>query len=586
MVILSELIKLYKYIIFLFLFFTFIVFTYFDATKNDKIETYIKNLERNYELQYSLTYDSFEKLSQNSFFGIINKPNIYNNVKNSFNASEETQAFYRKKLYDTFISDYNRLTSYNFKQVQFHFPDNTSFLRMHTPQSFGDNLSNIRYSVAKVNKELKPVNGFEIGKYVQAFRFVYPLFDNDLKHIGSVEASISSDYFENIFEEIYSVDVHFLLKDSLCKEKMIPQAYSQYIKSNENNEYFYKENTETESIHYSHDYFYSKDEKKLISEKMKKGVNFSFLSNDNIIVYFKAIKNIKGENAAYLVIYTKSKNIQNIKEHYFIIYVMLVLFIGIFFLYILFEYKKIKREKERENLLNQKSRLALVGEMITSISHQWRQPLSVISTSASGLKVQKDYGVLSDDTLEHSLSLIIEQTQYLSKTIEDFRNFFQEGKEKRNIMISELIEQLLLLQRDVFETKKIQVVKNIIDFELFSYIEDLKQVLLIILKNSIEVLNNEGGIIFISSKIEKDEIIITIKDTGGGIAKNVIKKIFEPYFTTKHESVGTGLGLYMAYEIINKTFNGSLIASNKEFSYKFKTYTGAEFKIVIPKDIK
>ncbi|WP_172125330.1 cache domain-containing protein [Arcobacter acticola] len=212
----------------IFFFLLFSSFYYFKTQMENNINNFLINTELLYATQYHTIYDNFNKLSQNSFYGIVNKPEIYNLVKYAYKKDDATKAVYRKKLYDNLIADYNRLLGYKFYQVHFHFPDNTSFLRMHKIDTFGDNLSDYRFSVSEVNKNLKPVHGFEIGKIVDGFRFVYPLFDEKLFHIGSVELSVSSDFFEKNFEMNFNVDSHFLIKKSIAEYKIFPEYLKEF----------------------------------------------------------------------------------------------------------------------------------------------------------------------------------------------------------------------------------------------------------------------------------------------------------------------------------------------------------------------
>ena len=118
----------------------------------------------------------------------------------------------------------------------------------------------------------------------------------------------------------------------------------------------------------------------------------------------------------------------------------------------------------------------------------------------------------------------------------------------------------------------------------------LIQSLVNIVNNAIDVLktieNEDDRYIFIETKRKKDNVTITIRDSGGGIPEDIIDKIFDPYFTTKHKSQGTGLGLHMTYQIIHDHMQGTIEVRNKEFKYKGKSYKGAEFKIVLPKGQK
>ncbi len=242
------------------------------------------------------------------------------------------------------------------------------------------------------------------------------------------------------------------------------------------------------------------------------------------------------------------------------------------------------RLKEHEQLLIQQSKLASMGEMIANIAHQWRQPLSIISTSATGIKIQKEMGILDDASEIKSLDCINENAQYLSNTIEDFRDFFKKSKTKAFVNLDNLLEKTLKLILTRLKNKEITIIKNSLDIEFETYEREMIQVFMNIINNSIDAFENKNYAKFIFFETEKFEnkILIKIKDNAGGIDKNIIDRIFEPYFTTKESKQGTGIGLYMCNEIIVKHLNGKIIVSNESFEYKNQKYIGSLFMIELP----
>ena len=241
--------------------------------------------------------------------------------------------------------------------------------------------------------------------------------------------------------------------------------------------------------------------------------------------------------------------------------------------------------KEKESLLLQQSKLASMGEMIGNIAHQWRQPLSVISTSVTGMKIQKECGILEDQQFYDMCDHINDNVQYLSKTIDDFRNFIKNDKEKKEFKLKHSIENLLTLVRNNIKKYQINVVVNVDEnITIYGYENELIQALMNIINNSKDVLvanNIENKLILIESKKEDDKIILCIKDNGLGIPDEVLPKIFDPYFTTKHQSQGTGLGLHMTYNIIVNSLNGSIKAYNTTYNYETIQYNGASFLITL-----
>lgn len=242
------------------------------------------------------------------------------------------------------------------------------------------------------------------------------------------------------------------------------------------------------------------------------------------------------------------------------------------------------RLKEHELLLIQQSKLASMGEMIANIAHQWRQPLSIISTSATGIKIQKEMGLLDDISEIKALETINENAQYLSNTIEDFRDFFKKSKIKSFVNLDNLLEKTLKLILTRLKNKEITIIKNNLDIEFETYEREIIQVFMNIVNNSIDAFENKNYDKFIFFETEKleNKIIIKIKDNAGGIDENIIDRIFEPYFTTKEAKQGTGIGLYMCNEIVVKHLNGKIIVSNESFEYKNQKCIGSQFIIELP----
>ncbi len=247
------------------------------------------------------------------------------------------------------------------------------------------------------------------------------------------------------------------------------------------------------------------------------------------------------------------------------------------------KFRQYKKELDKKQLiLHQQSKMAAMGEMIGNIAHQWRQPLSTITTASSGMVLQKEMGILTDEFFFEASKKINTSAQYLSQTIDDFRNFFSPNRQKTKFFLRNTFSTTLDLISAQFNAKEIHIIKNIEDIELFSYENELIQALINILNNSRDELlkkENDRYIFIDVYKNNIDEVNIIIKDNAGGIKEEVINKIFEPYFTTKHQSQGTGIGLYMTEEIVTKHLNGIISVKNKEFIFNDKKYFGAQFRI-------
>jgi len=240
--------------------------------------------------------------------------------------------------------------------------------------------------------------------------------------------------------------------------------------------------------------------------------------------------------------------------------------------------------EEKDILLMQQSKMAAMGEMLESIAHQWRQPLTVISTTATGIKVEKDLDILTDETLFEYCDNINNSVQHLSQTIDDFRSFLKKDKQKEKFYIKDIYIKTLNLISSKFKNRNIKIVENIENIEISGFGNELIQVFMNIFNNSrdeLEILDIKR-VLFLDIYKDENNLIIKIKDNAGGIPEDILPNVFEPYFTTKEERDGTGIGLYMTKKIIEKSFNGTITASNESYEYEKENYKGAKFTITLP----
>jgi PAS domain S-box-containing protein len=232
--------------------------------------------------------------------------------------------------------------------------------------------------------------------------------------------------------------------------------------------------------------------------------------------------------------------------------------------------------------LAQKNRLMQMGEMIENIAHQWRQPLAQINSSVlliDALLIQKN---LHDDAIETRLSEIESLTGHMSKTIDDFKNFYNPQKQAEEFYIDESLHQALRITQGSLAGAFINVERSIPDgVACYGYSRELEQVIISILSNAKDAFLSapqQQRRIRITLEEKNDFYSIVIEDNAGGIPEPYLEKIFEPYFTTKHKSQGTGLGLYIAKMLMQDALEGDLLVSN--------TSQGAAFEILIPKERK
>ncbi len=240
---------------------------------------------------------------------------------------------------------------------------------------------------------------------------------------------------------------------------------------------------------------------------------------------------------------------------------------------------EVTKNIEKDIQLMHQARLAQMGEMVSMIAHQWRQPLHIISTAATDLDLKIQFGTIDDGTCQKNISTINTLTQHLSSTIDDFRDFFKITKEMEETTVDEVVKVTLKLVKEYVENKKIVIQTDLDCSEKFnSYPNELKQVVINLLKNAEDALlekQTNDAAIYIKSYSDRSQNYLEICDNAGGIDDDVIDNIFDAYFTTKKEAQGTGLGLYMSKKIVEEHCGGTLSVENRE--------EGACFRVSLPK---
>ncbi len=239
--------------------------------------------------------------------------------------------------------------------------------------------------------------------------------------------------------------------------------------------------------------------------------------------------------------------------------------------------KAIQEVKNKDRAMLHQSRLARMGVMLSLIAHQWRQPLSKISAILMELETAIKFSKGNDALVLKSINTSNELLFYMSNTIDDFRNFFKPDKKKVDFYINDSISEAISLVQASINSLNIELEKDLRDNPLINgYKREFAQVILNLITNAKDILHQREIInpkIKLSVKIIKDELIISVSDNARGIKAEIIDLIFEPYFTTKESSKGTGLGLYMSKMIIEKNMNGELNVQNDKY--------GAVFTIIL-----
>lgn len=231
--------------------------------------------------------------------------------------------------------------------------------------------------------------------------------------------------------------------------------------------------------------------------------------------------------------------------------------------------------EQKKSHLFQQSKMATMGEMMENIAHQWRQPLSQINSAVLLIDDSLYEKNFKNITIEEKLLEIESLTKYMSKTIDDFRNFFDGSKVKETFSLNELIAESIYIVQGTLKSHHIEVSFDLNEkFIYYGYPRELQQAVVIILNNAKDAFLRRKIFtpkVVVNVAKTGSDYIITICDNARGIREDMLEKIFDPYVTTKHKSQGTGLGLYIAKMIVQESMDGELAVNN--------IYDGACFEI-------
>ena len=509
-------------------------------------------------------------------------------VKIAFDAQD------RETLLAYVLPYYKKMNDQNpyIKIMTFRLADGSAFLRVHKPEMFGDLLHENRKIIIDTNRFRERTYGFEVGKLKMTYRVVTPIFYQD-NYIGLVEIGIEPEYLTNMLDDIFKIEgALFIRNDGLLHVSThMKKEASLFVLVRGDS--LFKRHIDEIDLNFQQG-------RTLLYE----GKNYRIDDDLNLL-------NHEGRTAAkILVAYEIDSYLNKVNEMVMVItlYIILLIIIVLFILnYFLLEMDKmnkklslksremkglnddlekrvadeVEKNREKDKQLLQQSRMAQMGEMMSMIAHQWRQPLTAISATSSLLELKAKMNKLDQETVEKKAKEISSYSQHLSHTIDDFRDFFKPNKELSKTNYDEIVQSVLGMIEISIINKNIVLHQELNCHGQFStYLNELKQVLLNLIKNAEEVLLEEDvqePYIKIVTYKDDNKYILEVSDNGGGVPEAIIEKVFDPYFSTKGDKNGTGLGLYMSKIIIEEHCNGELRVSNSRH--------GAVFSIILTQTI-
>lgn len=488
--------------------------------------------------------------------------------------------------------DFNTFS--NFKNVWFHIvtKDGMSFIKSWTPKK-GENIINIRKDIKNLLKYPKTLSVISVGKYDMTIKAIVPIYNNKkflglfevITKVNSIAKALKKDNIDSII---------------LADKKYTKQLKFPFTKKFINGYYVANINAKDKLLKILKD----NDIEKIIQK------DYNIIDNYLVVTYNKY--NTNGKKMGYFLLFKSLNNIDisDIKQKQ-INFVLTWLSIAgvlftILFLFLYYSYNSLlqkqvnKKTKELNNINNtlmqrideetkknieyekkyfQQKQIIDMNALLKNIGHHWRQPLSVISTSASGVKLNLEYGIDDKEDISLKMDIIVDSAEILSDTINYFTSSIEDKDDLKTFKLTILITKIKTIIDRLLKENNIDFnikIENK-DLELTTFETKLINIILSLITNAKDILNQRDIInktICLSIYEKNDFLYIEIIDNAGGIDLDIIDKIFEPYFTTQHQSLNKGLSLYLNYSTVKESLKGDLLAVNSS--------DGAKFTIKIP----
>ena len=400
----------HKFISVIFIIWSVIVSIFLYSYKEYRVEKILESQMKINNEKYTSANRYYKLLSENINRYIVNSKDTMEILKQLKDATPKKLDAIRKKLHNHLKISYQSLEDIDIKILHFHLKNNHSFLRMHKPESFDDDLSDVRYGIKVVNQALKPMDGLEVGPAVSGFRFIFPIVDEEKNHLGSVEVSVRPQGFIDVIRDNSIQDIHFLIKKSIVNEKLWDDQFDKHYIVSPESSLYYLENIK-EMYKNTHNKIIEDDKK--LKSKIAKNIHlekpFAIYHNEQTISFLPLRTIQNNEKIAYFVLYRGSKDIENIIFVYWVLNIINI-FIVVTFLYILrkdFLYKKftnslnkelslkVQEELQKNKKLRQQSKLSQMKDIINSIEMQEEDKSlndvfdKITQVSASALNVSR-----------------------------------------------------------------------------------------------------------------------------------------------------------------------------------------------------
>ncbi len=531
-------------------------------------QQYGKEVIDKIDTAFRTTINGYAMVSQTLYDEVINTPKIIDIFKQAHTATTEQQIDIRQQLFSELDPTYQRLKQKNLRQLHFHLPDNTSFLRFHKPQKFGDNLSKVRYSVSNTNLYKQKSQGFEEGKIFNGFRYVFPLFDGK-QHIGSVETSVSFDAIRNEVKKVYGLDYDIMLRKEVVAQKLFKSELGNYVPC-VLDRHFLCENTkikQQESISDPILHLLTDKMKETLHEELNSGQ--AFVKNIQLRstfyeMVFYPIDNVQKQHVAYVMTYSPDNRLYHLRTEFMILLISITFTNGLIFMFLYHKSnnnKLIAEKNKHLTRLNQDK-----NEFLGIAAHDLKNPLQAIQGSAELIEL-----ILKEE--ENSCKPeckadMIDFTQMITGSVERMFalitnlldvNTIESGNVKINLQNTDILP---MLQTVVNEYSQKAQAKNITihfsasktHYSAYVDMAALRQVLDNLISNAVKY-SPYGKTVYIQISDNQGQIRIEIQDQGTGISPEEQVKLFGKFARLSSKPTGdehsTGLGLFIVKKLVD-----------------------------------